>query len=59
MAEGYQRDKLERLYRYIIDIEVCEYCGGHAKVIVSIEDPEVVEQILRNLKQKAAKTNST
>ncbi len=88
MAEAHQRDKLERLCRYIsrpavsekrlaltangqvryelktlkrvfnIDIEVCEHCGGHVKVIASIEDPKVIEQILKHLKQKTAKANA-
>lgn len=47
---------MQRLKRvFNIDIEVCEHCGGQVKVIASIEDPKVVEQILKHLKQKAAK----
>lgn len=38
-----------------IDIEVCEHYGGHVKVIVCIKDPKVIAQILKLLKQKAAK----
>ena len=42
-----------------IDIEACEYCGGQVKVIASIEDPMVIEYILKYLKQKAANTDTT
>ena len=42
-----------------IDIEICEHCGGHVKVIACIEDPKVIEQILKHLKQKAAKIDTT
>jgi hypothetical protein len=49
---------MQRLKRvFNIDIEVCEHCGGHVKVIASIEDPKVIEQILKHLKQKAAKAD--
>ncbi len=45
---------MQRLKRvFNIDIEVCEHCGGQVKVIASIEDPKVIEQILKHLKQKA------
>jgi ribosomal protein S27E len=37
---------MQRLKRvFNIDIEVCEHCGGQVKVIASIEDPKVIEQI--------------
>lgn len=37
---------MQRLQRvFNIDIEVCEHCGGQVKVIASIEDPKVIEQI--------------
>jgi hypothetical protein len=50
---------MQRLKRvFNVDIEVCEHGGGHVKVIASIEGPEVIEQILRHLKQKAAKTDT-
>jgi len=39
--------RLQRVFR--IDIEKCEHCGGRVKVIASIEDPDVIEQILRDL----------
>lgn len=32
-----------------IDIEQCERCGGHVKVVSSIEDPAVIEKILAHL----------
>jgi len=50
---------MQRLKRvFNIDIEVCDHCGGQVKVIASIEDPKVIELILRHLKQKAAKTDT-
>ena len=42
-----------------IDIEVCEHCRGHFKVIASIEDPKVIEQILKHLKQNADRADAT
>jgi hypothetical protein len=39
--------RLKRVFR--IDIEKCEHCGGRVKVIASIEDPDVIEKILRHL----------
>ena len=51
---------MQRLKRvFNIDIEVCEHCGGQVKVIASIEDPKVIELILKHLKQKATKTDAT
>lgn len=41
-----------------IDIEIYVHCGGIVKVIASIEDPKVIEQILKHLKQKAGKANA-
>ena len=32
-----------------IEIEKCEKCGGKVKVIACIEDPEVIEKILKHL----------
>ena len=55
---------MQRLKRvFNIDIEVCEHCGGQVKLIASIEDPKVIEQILKYLKlkylkQKAAKADA-
>jgi len=50
---------MQRLKRvFNIDIEVCEHFGGQVKVIASIEDPKVIEQILKHLKQKAAKADA-
>lgn len=40
----------QRLKRvFAIEIETCEKCGGRVKVIASIEDPEVIEKILKHL----------
>ena len=32
-----------------IEIEKCEKCGGKVNIIASIEDPEVIEKILKHL----------
>jgi len=32
-----------------IDIEKCEMCGGPVRIIASIEDPDVIEKILKHL----------
>jgi hypothetical protein len=41
---------MQRLKRvFNIDIEQCERCGGHVKVVSSIEDPAVIEKILAHL----------
>ena len=51
---------MQRLKRvFNIDIEVCERCSGHVKVIASIEDPAVIAHILKHLKQKAAIVGDT
>ena len=40
----------QRLKRvFAIEIEKCEKCGGKVKIIASIEDPEVIEKILKHL----------
>jgi hypothetical protein len=50
---------MQRLKRvFNIGIEVCERCAGQVNVIASIEDPKVIEQILKHLKQKALKADS-
>lgn len=32
-----------------IDIDICEKCGGYARVIASIEEPAVIKKILNYL----------
>ena len=32
-----------------IDIEICEQCGGKVKVLAAIEEPSVIEKILKHL----------
>ena len=32
-----------------IEIEKCEECGGPVRIIASIEDPDVIERILKHL----------
>lgn len=39
--------RLKRVFR--IDIEKCEKCGGKMKVIACIEEPEVIDKILKHL----------
>jgi hypothetical protein len=44
---------MQRLKRvFNIDIEQCERCGGHVKVVACIEDPAVIEKILQHLALK-------
>jgi len=43
--------RLKRVFN--IDIEPCSACGGAMKVIVCIEDPIVIKQILDHLEHKA------
>lgn len=41
---------MQRLKRvFNIDIEKCERCGRHVKVVSCNEDPEVIEKILQHL----------
>jgi hypothetical protein len=35
-----------------VDVETCPSCGGSVKVIASIEDPPVIEQIVTHLAKK-------
>jgi len=42
---------LKRVFN--IDVSTCDTCGSAVRVIVSIEDPHVVKQILSHLEQKA------
>ena len=40
----------QRLKRvFSIDIEKCEKCGGPVRIIASIEDPDVIQNILKHL----------
>ena len=51
-ATGRQRAMswAQRLKRvFAIDIETCRQCGGHLRVIASIEQPAVIERILEHL----------
>jgi rRNA maturation endonuclease Nob1 len=42
---------MKRLKRvFTIDTEVCKHCGGQFKVIASIKEPAVIEQILKHLR---------
>jgi hypothetical protein len=44
--------RLKRVFR--IEIERCARCGGPMKVIAAIEDPAVVERILRHVGESEA-----
>jgi hypothetical protein len=48
--------RLKRVFN--IDISICEECGGAVRVIASIEDPDVIKQILSHLEHEAATANS-
>lgn len=48
--------RLKRVFR--IDIEKCERCGGKVKIIASIDDPQVIGEILAHL-EKAGQAGST
>jgi hypothetical protein len=40
----------KRLKRvFAIDIENCEKCGGTVRIIASIEDPDVIQKMLKYL----------
>jgi len=50
---------MQRLKRvFNIDIETCEKCKGPVKIIACVEDPAVIEKILKYLKAKAISNNS-
>ena len=44
--------RLKRVFN--IDIETCNSCGGHVKIIACIEAPAVIEKILTHLERKDA-----
>lgn len=44
--------RLKRVFN--IDIETCNSCGGHVKIIACIEDPVVIEKILTHLDSRVA-----
>ena len=35
---------------FAIDIEKCQKCGGPVRIIASIEDPDVIQKILKHLR---------
>ena len=45
--------RLKRIFN--IDIEICEKCQGHVKIIACIEVPVVIDKILAHLKNKEEK----
>jgi len=48
--KAYAMTWAQRLKRvFAIDIEKCEKCGGRVRVIASIEDPVVIDKILKHL----------
>ena len=46
-ADGRPAQRLKRVFS--IDIEKCEKCGGRVRIIASIEDPVVIDKILKHL----------
>ena len=45
---------MQRLKRvFAIDIVSCRRCGGQLRVIACIEDPELIERILRCVERRA------
>ncbi len=42
--------RLKRVFK--IDVEMCEQCGGAVKIIACIQRPEVIERILRHVRDK-------
>ena len=44
--------RLKRVFN--IDIETCSKCGGDVRIIASIEDTSVINQILAHLDQRVA-----
>ena len=50
---------MQRLKRvFNIDIEICEKCKGPVRIIASVEDPMVIEKILKHLNQRAVSDNT-
>jgi hypothetical protein len=50
---------MQRLKRVFgIDIEICEKCKGPVKIIACVEDPVVIEKVLRHLREKSISNNS-
>jgi hypothetical protein len=50
---------MQRLKRvFNIDIEICEKCKGPVKIIACVEDPAVIEKILKHLKEKVVTRNT-
>ena len=47
--------RLKRVFN--IDIETCEKCKGPVKIIACVEDPAVIEKILRHLREKSNSNN--
>ena len=50
-SAGYAAAQSKRVFN--IDIETCEACGGHEKIIACIEDPHVIQRILEYLDHRA------
>lgn len=50
MNKAYAMTWAQRLKRvFAIEIEKCDKCGGRVKIIASIEDPAVIEKILKHV----------
>jgi len=54
-APGHPDQWAKRLKRvFNIEIEACSECGGDVRIIASIEDPAVINQILAHLDRRVA-----
>ena len=49
--------RLKRVFG--IEIEHCARCGGHLKVIASIEEPELIERILAHRRERGEEAAPT
>jgi hypothetical protein len=49
--------RLKRVFG--IEIEQCARCGGHLKVISSIEEPELIERILAHRRERGEEAAPT
>ena len=60
-TEGEKRAAMtwaQRLKRvFDIDMQICEVCGGNAKVIACIEDPVVINKIVAHLNLQSPPSN--
>jgi hypothetical protein len=49
----------QRLLRFVIEINQCVRCSGKRKVMVSIEEPEIMARILVHIQKNAPDARQT